>query len=84
MPPRKVAPWGWAIRQTVCIASAMPAIILDLSELSFIDSSGLAAVLDAARRSDEDGNRLRVVAGHGHVAELLKLTGIDEVVRLLD
>jgi anti-sigma B factor antagonist len=65
-------------------ASDAVRIVLDLSELSFIDSSGLAAVLRAARRSDEDANRLRVVAGDGHVAEWLKLTAIDQVVPLLD
>lgn len=65
-------------------ASGADRIVLDLSELSFIDSSGLAAVLGAARRSSEDGNRLRVVAGDGHVAKMLRLTGIDQVVPLLD
>lgn len=51
-------------------------ILLDIDELRFIDSEGLRILLRAKRR-DEPGGRLRVTRGNGHVAEMLRLTGLD-------
>jgi anti-sigma B factor antagonist len=59
-------------------------IVVDLSGLKFIDSSGLKSVLRAQRRSNLDSNRLRVVRGTSGVARLLKLTAIDLSLDLLD
>lgn len=59
-------------------------IIIDLSALDYIDSSGLAAVLVAGRRSDLDGHRLYVKAGHGEVRRLLELTALDRTLNLID
>ena len=59
-------------------------IVIDLSELEYIDSSGLAAVLVAGRRSDLDGQRLFVMAGHGEVRRLLELTALDQTLNLID
>jgi anti-anti-sigma factor len=59
-------------------------IVLDLSDLKFIDSTGLKSVLLAQRRSNLDSNRLRVVRGTSEVARLLKLTAIDQSLDLLD
>jgi anti-sigma B factor antagonist len=59
-------------------------IVIDLTELEYIDSSGLAAVLVAGRRSDLDGHRLFVKAGHGEVRRLLELTALDQTLNLID
>lgn len=59
-------------------------IVIDLSELRYIDSSGLAAVLVAGRRSDLDGHRLFVKAGDGEVRRLLELTALDQTLNLID
>lgn len=60
------------------------AIVLDLTDLQFADSSGLVGLLMAARRSERDGTRLRIRAGSGHVRQSLELTGIDEKLNLID
>jgi anti-sigma B factor antagonist len=52
-------------------------ITLDLAELTFIDASGLFAVLAASRRSALDGNRLRITPGRGSVADMFHLTALD-------
>jgi anti-anti-sigma factor len=59
-------------------------IVIDLSELRYIDSSGLAAVLVAGRRADLDGHRLYVKAGDGEVRRLLELTALDQTLNLID
>jgi anti-sigma B factor antagonist len=59
-------------------------IVLDLSDVEFIDSTGLRVLMAAGRRSELDSNRLGVRRGTGQVARLMKLTQIDQMVRLLD
>ena len=65
-------------------ASDAARIVIDLSALDYIDSSGLAAVLVAGRRSDLDGHRLFVKAGHGEVRRLLELTALTQTLNLID
>ena len=59
-------------------------IVVDLNEVRFMDSSGLVALLMAARRSEREGRRLRVRAGSGQVRELLELTALDKKLNLVD
>jgi anti-anti-sigma factor len=59
--------------------SAAQMILVDVNRLVFIDSSGLQAILAAKRRSDTDSNRLRLTRGTGHVADMFRLTALDQV-----
>jgi stage II sporulation protein AA (anti-sigma F factor antagonist) len=54
-------------------------ILLDVNRLVFIDSSGLQAILSAKRRADGDNHRLRLTRGTGHVADMFRLTALDQV-----
>jgi anti-sigma B factor antagonist len=52
-------------------------LLVDLSEVSFIDSSGLGAVVEAGDRLRRDRRRLAVVAPPGTAAAVvLELTGL--------
>jgi stage II sporulation protein AA (anti-sigma F factor antagonist) len=59
-------------------------IILDLSAVTFIDSSGLNMLVVADRRSATDGRRLGMRLGDGQVAWMMKLTAIDQMLNVLD
>ena len=60
-------------------------IVVDLEELTFIDSSGLRALLTASRRSASNGNRLQMTRGKGYPAELFRrLTAFDQILPLID
>ena len=60
-------------------------IVLDISNLDFIDSAGLGELLVAALRSAADSNRLWIRRPEeGQVAELLAITGIDKTLNILD
>ena len=48
---------------------------LDLSEMGFMDSSGLAVLIGARRRAQEEGLDLTVSGPNEHVRRLLDLTG---------
>ncbi|MDX8149219.1 STAS domain-containing protein [Lentzea sp. NBC_00516] len=56
--------------------------VLDLSELAFMDSTGLALVLDWHRRLAEGGGQLRVAAAQGPVRRLFELADVAEVLSL--
>src|SRR6185312_8931621 len=57
-------------------------IVLDLSELEFIDCAGLGVLVTASQRADGAGVVLRAVGATGLVDEVLRPTGIDEVLHL--
>ena len=56
-------------------------LILDVSEVTFIDSTGLRALLWAAHH--DEGDRLRVRCGAGAVRRMVEMTGIERSLRLI-
>jgi anti-sigma B factor antagonist len=59
-------------------------LVLDLSALEFIDSSGIKALMDAQRRSQGNGNALGVIRGPENVQRLLEFCGLTEHLSFLD
>ena len=59
-------------------------IVLDLSGVSFIDSSGIRMLLLARARTRDDGARLKYRRPPARVFELLQVCGIDRVVPFVD
>jgi len=55
------------------------AFLLDLTDLTFIDSTGIAVLVDAHRRSATDGRRFRILLVAGQVRDVLEMTGLMEV-----
>ena len=53
-------------------------LVLDLSQLDFIDSTGLEIILRAARRAHDNGGRLIVSRPSRYVKRLLEMTAIDQ------
>lgn len=65
-------------------ASDAQTIVLDLSGLTFMDSTGLRAVLVADRRLSLAGRRLALVRGPSAVDRVFTLTGADRRLNFLD
>ena len=57
-------------------------VVLDLSELEFIDSSGVRLLLEAHAASTADSNRLSIRGVREQVAQVLRVTGVDETINL--
>ncbi len=53
-------------------------IVLDLSGLEFIDSTGISLLIRAARRSSMNANRLRLLRGAGQVERVMTLCRLHE------
>ncbi len=54
-------------------------ILIDLSELTFIDSTGVRLVLSAHARSVADGGRLTLLRGPRAVQRVFEICGVDEL-----
>ncbi len=64
--------------------AAPESIVLDLEKLTFIDSSGLMVLLDAANRAANEGVPLRLTRGKGQPAKLLRLSAVEGALPLTE
>ena len=58
-------------------------IVLDLSGITFLDSTGLSAILVTEMHARMRGQRFSVVEGPPHVNELFRLTGVDNFLEII-
>ena len=65
-------------------ASGASLLVLDLRELTFLDSGGLKAIVAASNRASEAGRRLVVVKGPKTVHRILEWTGVDRSLEVVD
>lgn len=61
------------------VASGSTRIVVDLEEVSFIDSSGLGALISGLKTSRQAGGDLRIAAVPEQVLTVLRLTNLDRV-----
>jgi anti-sigma B factor antagonist len=54
-------------------------IIVDLTELEFLDSTGLGALIGAHRRALENNGRVRLIVREGPIQRLLNITGLMRI-----
>ena len=59
-------------------------LVIDLSKVTFMDSSGLRVLLTTHRRAEEAGRSFALVKGGDTVNRLLEVTGLSERLELLD
>jgi anti-sigma B factor antagonist len=74
------------MRRTIAEAlrSMPPAVMLDLSGVSYIDTSGLATLLEASRIARQQGTRLVLHGLHGQPRELLHFSQIDHLLDIVE
>jgi anti-sigma B factor antagonist len=65
-------------------ASDAQSIVLDLSGLTFMDSTGVQLLLRAHARSRADANRLMLLRGPATVHRVLELTGVATLLPFSD
>lgn len=59
-------------------------VVLDLSSLSFLDSTGLRCVITAAERARESGRRFVVVRGPDPVQRVFSITRLEDRLEMVD
>lgn len=65
-------------------ASDAASIVLDLSGLTFMDSTGLRLLVNANTRSRSNGSRLILLRGGPAVQRVMQLSGIDGLLPFAD
>jgi anti-sigma B factor antagonist len=59
-------------------------LVLDLSRLEFMDSTGLRLLIGADARARESGRRLVLIRGNEMVQRVLRVTRLDERLEIVD
>jgi anti-anti-sigma factor len=60
-----------------------PEVVVDLDRVTFLDSSGIAALMRAYQLLAEQGTVLRVEGGPHNVRSVLSITGVDRILGLV-
>ena len=61
-----------------------PAVILDMSSVTFIDSSTLAMLISESFEADKRGTPLGIVTGTGGILRSLELKGLMQVMHIAE
>jgi anti-sigma B factor antagonist len=61
------------------IADGATFVVVDLSETSFIDSTGLGVLIRGVERLQTEGGRLAVVSTDPNMTKVFEVTGLDRV-----
>jgi anti-anti-sigma factor len=65
-------------------ATGTELVILDLRQIEFMDSTGLRVLLSAHQRAQETGRRFALVRGADQVERVLTLTGVRDLLAVVD
>jgi anti-anti-sigma factor len=66
------------------IGGAASTVFLDLGNVGFIDSTGLRALLVAAKLSSMNGSELRILRGSSPVERAIETSGVEDLLPLAD
>jgi anti-sigma B factor antagonist len=67
-----------------CLAHGSTDLLLDLSNLTFIDSSGLRLLIELWEQSRQDGLEVVIVQGNGQVRRILEFARADQFLPIVD
>ncbi|MDX6296633.1 MAG: anti-sigma factor antagonist [Nocardioidaceae bacterium] len=62
------------------VSDGLTPVIVDLSAVEFLDSSGLGALISGLRATRQVGSDLRIAGAGGQVIAVLELTNIDRII----
>lgn len=62
------------------IDSGISSVVIDLTDVSFMDSSGLGVIVRALKRCREAENDLDLVITNERVLKVFGITGLDQVI----
>lgn len=63
------------------VGAGRPDVVLDLSAVTFMDSSGLGVLIASLKHARQAGGELRIAAAAEQVLTVLKLTKLERVLK---
>jgi anti-sigma B factor antagonist len=64
---------------TELLKSGAKSLVVDLSDVAFLDSTGLGALVEARAATSEAGGTLPIVCGQERILKRFTITGLDGV-----
>lgn len=71
-------------REALGELASKPKLLIDMSEVPFVDSAGLGALIGGIRRAREVGGDVAVCCNRPTLTRLLHTTGFDRIVTVTD
>jgi anti-sigma B factor antagonist len=71
-------------RQTLSELASSSRLVIDMSEIPFVDSAGLGALIGGIRRTRELGGDVAVACDRPTLVRLLRTTGFDRIVSVTE
>lgn len=65
-------------------ADAPPTLVVDLSKLTFLDSTGLRCIVTADERARNEGRKIVIVRGPDAVQRVFAITRLEERLEIVD
>jgi anti-sigma B factor antagonist len=65
-------------------ASSPATLVVDLSKLTFLDSTGLRCIVTADERARSEGRRIVIVRGPDAVQRVFAITRLEERLEMVD
>ena len=72
-----------ALRDTMRADKSAKTVILDFSQVPYVDSAGVGVIVNAHVSCVNSGRRLVLVAVHDRIRALMKTTRVDSVLMIL-
>jgi anti-sigma B factor antagonist len=66
-----------------CAGQGFVRLVVDLTDVTFVDSTALGVLVTAARRVLPHDGSLTLVCGSGHVRRTFELTGLHELLHIV-
>ncbi len=73
-----------AFRETISELDNRPQVVIDLTDVTFMDSAGLGGLIGGTHRIKEKGASVTVVSGTPAIRSLLSTSGFDQVVSVME
>jgi anti-sigma B factor antagonist len=64
--------------------SGVPAVLVDMSEIDNVDSTGLGELVGYLQRFEKEGRRMALLRPHSRILSLLRLTRLDEIFSIFE
>lgn len=70
------------LKETLIPIVEMPnaSVIIDLTNVNYIDSTGVGIFIGALKAADKSNSRLKLTGANARVKRLFEITGLDEVI----
>ncbi|MCG6947722.1 MAG: STAS domain-containing protein [Acidobacteria bacterium] len=64
--------------------SGVPAVLVDMSGIDNVDSTGLGELVGYLQRFEKEGRRMALLRPHSRILSLLRLTRLDEIFSIFE